>query len=560
MAFCRNCGTQLSEGAKFCPKCGTSISPVTNDNSGKSLSKRIVIPLIVSILILAIAGVGWYLWKNQSEDYSLEGLSKVALQYDDVGDFHCGRAYVFLRDEDCSGKIGYIDKRGNEIVPCKYSTDYGDDNDFYDGVACVCDEKYGYIDVNGKEITPCVYDEAGRFSEGYAVATRDGRYYIIDKTGKEIEINYRVDLMSNYFSEGLLAVYGDDGIGFVNSDGKLIIPCKYSTLSETGVLFKDGLVSVYNGEKCGYIDKTGKVAIPYAYDDATPFSEGLAAVEKDGKWFYINTEGKKVLDVSSSFPFGDGLAVAVNGEKFYYIDKKGKTVIDNNYNSASTFINGYARVGKKVGDDYLYGIIDKTGKEIIPCLYNIRNLSEDLCVMRKDDLVGFIDIKGNNTFDLNDDEIKMLVKQKLDVKKREEEKKQEEERKRIEEENKPYNKFKSVISQNSFVWEGPSVESDHVEVLYFNQLNNSIGNVSLVTFKNTFTSYSMRWSGNGTYSIVDDIVEFYIEWKMTNFAREPRGERIVLRIENYGDNVKLVDVKSNRTYIPRRATVNNPIR
>ena len=94
MAFCGKCGNQLEEGAKFCPKCGASVSPVTNDNSGKSSSKKIVIPLIVSILILAIAGGGWYLWKNQSEDYSLEGLAKAIVNYDAVGEFHCGRAYV----------------------------------------------------------------------------------------------------------------------------------------------------------------------------------------------------------------------------------------------------------------------------------------------------------------------------------------------------------------------------------------------------------------------------------------------------------------------------------
>ena len=26
--FCKNCGTQLKEGAKFCPKCGTPVTPM----------------------------------------------------------------------------------------------------------------------------------------------------------------------------------------------------------------------------------------------------------------------------------------------------------------------------------------------------------------------------------------------------------------------------------------------------------------------------------------------------------------------------------------------------
>jgi len=569
MAFCSNCGTQLSEGAKFCPKCGTSISPVPNENSGKSSSKRIVIPLIALILILAIAGGGWYIWKNQSEDYSLEGLAKAIVNYDVVGEFHCGRAHVIKYVKTPDGgvvfKYGYIDKMGTEIIPCKYEGDEMTDYEFHDGLTAVSNgRKYAYIDVDGKEITSFIYDETSRFSDGFAVAKRDEKYYIIDSSGKEIvELKYSADLYrGDCFEEGLFPVYDESGYGFVNSKGELVIPCKYTSTEEGICPFADGLAPVYNGEKYGYIDKTGKEVIPFIYDAASSFSEGLAVVVKDNKRVFIDKNGQKVFDRGGGYMgegFNDGFYVdySEDGLKRFYIDKTGKNAFGEEYDMALPFKEGYACVGKKYGDDYLYGFIDKKGKEVIPCKYkSLWSLSEGLALIQDDDLYGFVDIHGNSTFDIENEEVKNLVQKKM----KEKEEEREEERKRIEEENKPYNKFKSVISQNSFVWEGPSVESDHVEVLYFNQLNNSIGKVSLVTFKNTFTSYSMRWSGNGTYSIVDDIVEFYIEWKMTNFAREPRGEKIVLRIENYGDNVKLVDVKSNRTYLPKRATVNNPLR
>lgn len=39
MAFCGNCGTQLNEGAKFCPKCGASIAP-QNTTKGAQPSKK----------------------------------------------------------------------------------------------------------------------------------------------------------------------------------------------------------------------------------------------------------------------------------------------------------------------------------------------------------------------------------------------------------------------------------------------------------------------------------------------------------------------------------------
>lgn len=52
MAYCSNCGNRLSDGAKFCPKCGTKVSPVMN-NSGKITLKKNLIPLIF-ILVIAI--------------------------------------------------------------------------------------------------------------------------------------------------------------------------------------------------------------------------------------------------------------------------------------------------------------------------------------------------------------------------------------------------------------------------------------------------------------------------------------------------------------------------
>ena len=30
--FCKNCGTQIAEGGKFCPKCGTPVGGVDSEN------------------------------------------------------------------------------------------------------------------------------------------------------------------------------------------------------------------------------------------------------------------------------------------------------------------------------------------------------------------------------------------------------------------------------------------------------------------------------------------------------------------------------------------------
>ncbi len=52
-------------------------------------------------------------------------------------------------------------------------------------------------------------------------------------------------------------------------------------------------------------------AIAPQYEDAQEFSEGLAAVKKDGKWGYINEQGKVVVpfQYDVAYIFNEGYAV-----------------------------------------------------------------------------------------------------------------------------------------------------------------------------------------------------------------------------------------------------------
>ena len=52
------------------------------------------------------------------------------------------------------------------------------------------------------------------------------------------------------------------------------------------------------GDKSGYLDLRGHVAIPLIYDSGNGFSGGLAAVEKAGKWGYIDPGGRVVIPSS----------------------------------------------------------------------------------------------------------------------------------------------------------------------------------------------------------------------------------------------------------------------
>ena len=57
MAFCGNCGNELREGAKFCPKCGTPVN--THQEQQVKRGRHISIPLISALTVLFLI-VGSY--------------------------------------------------------------------------------------------------------------------------------------------------------------------------------------------------------------------------------------------------------------------------------------------------------------------------------------------------------------------------------------------------------------------------------------------------------------------------------------------------------------------
>jgi len=99
-----------------------------------------------------------------------------------------------------------------------------------------------------------------------------------------------------------------------------------------------GMVAEDTGFKFGYIDKTGSWVIEPRFDNASSFSEGLAAVSEDGEWGYVDTTGTMVIEprLWGAFDFRGGIArvghapVSLEGGTAYegYIDKAGEIIFE----------------------------------------------------------------------------------------------------------------------------------------------------------------------------------------------------------------------------------------
>jgi len=295
------------------------------------------------------------------------------------------------------------DKYNTEYIKLsdKYSTEYIKLSDEFDVFAPVApfedglipvrkSGKYGYINKEGNEVISCVYDYAGSFSEDLAVIKKNNKYGVIDKEGNEV-IPCAYDTLSN-FSEGFAQFTAldraDNWMGYVGRNGNEIIVISDFLFSRN---FSEGLALVCKDGKYGYIDKNGTEVIPLIYDGAKDFVEGLALVCKDGKYVYIDKNGTEVIPFiyDSGYDFVDGRGTVKKDGKWGYLDKNGDVQYTlGTYQLVMPLSNGLFLVGNgydpKTFTMYKYGYIDENGSEVIPCEYDyISDFSDGIAFASK---------------------------------------------------------------------------------------------------------------------------------------------------------------------------------
>ena len=305
-------------------------------------------------------------YNDKDDDIQLsQQFSQNICKYDEVLDNFSDGLLPVTKNK----KLGYINAKGEEVIPCtlKYYIEPGMDDGsvifgrFKEGLAKVCsfdgesgaeesfgakNIKFGYMDKMGKIIIPPIYQTAGDFSEGKAYVSSETFNGFIDITGKKLfEIKGMID-RNLEFVDGMLMTTDTDNNQylFYNSEGKVVLRIsmdKYWRLSN----FHEGLAYFehYDNindciDRKGFIDKNGiEVLNLTEYKIINSFSEGLAAVSKDGNKFgFINTQGEIVIpcqyegystegDMLEFNDFHDGVCLVQTQN--IYINKKNEIVL-----------------------------------------------------------------------------------------------------------------------------------------------------------------------------------------------------------------------------------------
>jgi len=215
-------------------------------------------------------------------------------EYNSIEPYENGIAQV-----TSAGLTGYIDSKGRVLVPCNYSAvqPVFSPDGMLESFIVSSNGLKGILSASGKTVAPFDYSyiqpfSAGGFS-GYKVGYRE-RLGLMDKTGKVLlECNY-LDIVED---GGLIRVTDEyRQTGFYNTDFVELVPCQLYVAEDWH--FSEGLIPfayIKDQDHFGYLDKSGQIVIDCVYDEAGPFSGGIAKVKKGGLYGFIDRNGGTTL-------------------------------------------------------------------------------------------------------------------------------------------------------------------------------------------------------------------------------------------------------------------------
>lgn len=323
---CTKCGASVPEGSATCPQCGNPMGQNENNPKRKMWTTIIVAAIVVAGLccVQFFTPSKGYAKEDPSSDLGLvrsEQSNKIgpknknlvqltpefieAIQkYDQLSLFSEGYAAVCK-----NGKWGYIDKAGQEVIPCQY--DWA--NPFHEGLASVLssfDSGYGFIDTTGREVIRHRREIAvpGDFSEGLVVVKNEGNdhFFVLDKEGRKVfqgsygkgsyapyssfgMMPYAAPIYIEKFIDGKLYIpKGESGYNVYDTKGNQVKEVSDSEMDQitkratagqaqtfTHTLYTDKMYGGMMGEIVlwGVKDANGKIIVPAEYDKASIYFE-----------------------------------------------------------------------------------------------------------------------------------------------------------------------------------------------------------------------------------------------------------------------------------------------
>lgn len=334
--------------------------------------KNIIIASVILILIIsAIVGIIIYN-KLSDKSYELENVEKYS--------------YFKLYQNN---KYGVIDDKGNILIEPQYDTInipnpskalficyYEYDEMLGEYKTKVLNEKNEEVLTQFEQVLPLICEESTSnipFEKSVLKYKKDGKYGIIDFSGKRITKAIYDDIESLKYREGSLIVKQADKYGVINIKGKEILKIQYDEIksdeyyTEENDYQEAGFVvqnKTEDGYRYGYLDKNGKEVLEIKYNEIQRITD-----IKENKDAYLLT--------------------SKNGK--YGVTQNKKVIIENSYEEIE-----YNKTSKIfiVQKNSKQGVISQEGKEILPIEYDYILCTGNKITTKKDEIVEIYNTKG----------------------------------------------------------------------------------------------------------------------------------------------------------------------
>ena len=244
-----------------------------------------------------------------------------------------------------------------------------------------------------------------------------------------------------------LTIYSDGNkVGFINENQEIIIPVIYDEAMNFSYSYNEinrqsrkalfGISAVKKDFYWNFIDHTGKSVIQNNYDSIVrsfyfetdslykpEYLSGTAIVKKDGKCFYIDTEGNRInqLTFDRVIEAEQHIWVKVNN-KFALLNKDlaiCSEFYDEVNNSSISFKDNHSLQGftpsARVFKNNFYFLVNRNGQKISSFYDALETpFSRDLLLARKDEKYGYVASNGKVIIDFNyQDALSICTKSKL---------------------------------------------------------------------------------------------------------------------------------------------------
>jgi hypothetical protein len=184
------------------------------------------------------------------------------------------------------GKYGVVNNDDNMILPIEYGEIYAKHN----FLLAKKNNKYGLFTDKAERITDDIYDEINVSNTKYIIVKNNNLYGVLSDNGKII-----LPIIYDYIDD-----IRDENDPLTSNLLKFI----ENNIEEVdkNAFYSPTMAKLNN--KYGFLDfshSKARTIIPFEYDVALNFVNNFCAVQKNGKWFFLNSKGEALINNKTYF-------------------------------------------------------------------------------------------------------------------------------------------------------------------------------------------------------------------------------------------------------------------